>query len=99
MKNCYVYIHKKADTKEIFYVGIGNQLKYKRAYELTKTRRSKEWTQVFEKHGVEVEIYADNLTRKQAIEIEISIIDKYGRIDLGTSIKVNMTKGGDGFYE
>ena len=99
MKNCYVYIHKKADTKEIFYVGIGNQLKYKRAYELTKTRRSKEWTQVFEKHGVEVEIYADNLTRKQAIEIEISIIDKYGRIDLGTGVLVNMTKGGDGFYE
>ena len=97
MKNCYVYIHKKADTKEIFYVGIGNQLKYRRAYQITGNRRSKEWMKVVKKHGVEVEIYADNLTREQAIEIEISLIEKYGRIDLGNGVLVNMTKGGDGF--
>jgi hypothetical protein len=97
MKNCYVYIHKKADTKEIFYVGIGNQLKYRRAYQITANRRSKEWLKVVKKHGVEVEIYADNLTREQAIEIEILLIEKYGRIDLGNGVLVNMTKGGDGF--
>lgn len=97
MKKCYVYIHKKADTKEIFYVGIGNQLKYRRAYQITENRRSKEWMKVVKKHGVEVEIYADNLTREQAIEVEISLIDKYGRIDLGNGVLVNMTKGGDGF--
>lgn len=97
MKNCYVYIHKKADTKEIFYIGIGNQLKYRRAYQITGNRRSKEWMKVVKKHGVEVEIYADNLTREQAIEMEIFLIEKYGRIDLGNGILVNMTKGGDGF--
>lgn len=97
MKNCYVYIHKKADTKEVFYVGIGNQLKYRRAYQVTANRRSKEWTKVVEKHGVEVDIFADNLTREEAIEIEISLIEKYGRIDLHNGCLVNMTKGGDGF--
>ena len=99
MKNCYVYIHKKADTKEVFYVGIGNQLKYRRAYQVTANRRSKEWARVVEKHGVEVEIFADNLTREEAFEIEISLIKKYGRIDLGNGCLVNMTKGGDGIYE
>lgn len=99
MKNCYVYIHKKADTKEIFYVGIGNQLKYRRAYQVTANRRSKGWAMIVEKHGVEVEIFADNLTREEAFEIEISLIEKYGRIDLGDGCLVNMTKGGDGIYE
>lgn len=96
MENCYVYIHKKADTKEIFYVGIGSQLKYKRAYQMYSTKRNSIWNRIVKKHGVLVEVINDNLTREQAVSIEIELIKKYGRIDLGTGVLCNMTNGGDG---
>lgn len=43
-----------------------------------------------------IEIVASNLSRDEAIELEIELIEKFGRADLGLGPLTNMTKGGDG---
>lgn len=87
-----VYQHKTKDTNEIFYIGIG--VVRKRAY--SKHGRNKHWKNVVSKHGYYYDIIFDNVTRKEAIEIECYLISYYGRRDLNTGILVNMTGGGDG---
>ena len=46
-----------------------------------------------------IEIVASNLSREEAIELEIELIEKFGRADLGSGPLTNMTKGGDGTVE
>lgn len=87
-----VYRHRRLDTNEIFYVGIGKELK--RAY--NKCKRSNWWKKINNKTEISVEILADNLTYDDAKELEIFLIELYGRKDLGTGPLVNMTDGGDG---
>lgn len=90
-KTC-LYLHTKSESKEVFYVGIGNA---RRPYAKGK-RRSKLWRRVVNKYGYEVIILADNLTREQACDMEKYLIKYYGRRDLGTGTLVNMTEGGEG---
>ena len=85
-----VYRHRRLDTNEIFYIGIGND---KRPYDFNK--RSKWWLKIFNKTKINVEIIAKNLTREDACELEMFLISEYGRRDLGTGSLVNMTDGGD----
>jgi hypothetical protein len=47
----YIYFHKQADTKEVFYIGKGTN---KRAWH--KTRRNKYWKNIVKLHGYEIEI-------------------------------------------
>jgi hypothetical protein len=90
----YVYQHKRLDTNEVFYVGIGDGEDYKRAYN-TKGR-TKWWKNIVSKCDYKVEILKDNLTWEQACDKEKYYIKKYGRgIDGG--MLVNITEGGDGF--
>jgi len=96
MENYYVYIHRKADTNCIFYVGVGSQKNYKRAYQTTKSKRSDLWHKIVNKHGLIVEVLYENISKENAFSIEIDLISKYGRIDLGNGILCNMTGGGDG---
>jgi hypothetical protein len=88
-----VYRHRTADTHEVFYVGIGTTTK--RAYAFAKSRNA-HWTNVYKKHGVIVEIVAEDISWEQACELEQLMIQEYGRRDLGTGCLVNMTDGGDG---
>jgi hypothetical protein len=90
----YVYLHKRADNNTVFYVGIANGIKYKRANE--KARRSNLWKNIVSKYNYFIEIYRDDLSYEQAKEIETQLIKKYGRIDLKTGTLANMTAGGDG---
>jgi hypothetical protein len=90
MKTHYVYVHKKATTGEIFYVGKGRG---NRAYQKDRGRH---WKAIVEKHGRTVEIVADNLPEQEAFALEIKLIALYGRKDKGLGSLVNYTDGGDG---
>lgn len=90
----YVYRHIRLDKNEPFYIGIGKDATYKRAYQCSKTKRSEFWHNIAIK-GYEVEILMDNLTWEQACEKEIEFISIYGRKDLGQGTLVNLTNGGE----
>lgn len=61
----YVYIHRNPTTKEIFYVGKGRA---GRAYSIGG--RSKQWMGYVKEHGKEVELLYNDLTEKEAFNLE-----------------------------
>jgi hypothetical protein len=89
--NNVVYLHRRKDNGEIFYVGIG---KKNRPY--SKSKRNKFWNAVAEKCGWSVEIICEGLSWDDACKKEIELIKQYGRRDLGEGILTNMTDGGEG---
>jgi len=86
-----VYLHRNPKTQEVFYVGIGVET---RAKDFSK--RSIFWSNYKNKYGVEVDIIRKGLTSKEAQSIEVELIEKYGRRDLGTGSLVNLSHGGEG---
>jgi len=86
-----VYFHINSDTKEVFYVGIGN---IKRPYQ--KSHRSTFWKNYTNKYKYEVQIVHTDVTWEEACEKEIEYISEFGRRDLDTGSLVNMTNGGEG---
>lgn len=94
--NWYVYRHLKPNG-EVFYIGIGNQNKFKRAYDSSKSRRSQYWINKVKKYpNYEVQILTTKLSKEVASEIETTLILWYGREDLSKGTLVNLTDGGDG---
>jgi hypothetical protein len=87
-----VYQHKRNDTGDIFYIGIG--LKESRAYD--KRKRSKYWNKVVNKAGYSIDILYKDISWDEACEIEKSLICEIGRSDLGLGSLVNLTDGGEG---
>jgi group I intron endonuclease len=90
----YVYIHKKKNTDEIFYVGIGTAKNYARS--IKKQGRNDIWNKIALKYGFTVEIIYDNITWEEACEKEKEFILLYGRKDINTGTLCNMTNGGEG---
>jgi len=90
----YVYKHIRLDTNEVFYVGIGTQDKYKRAF--SKKSRNVFWKNITSKTEYLVEIISDNITWEEACIKEKQLILELGRRDLKLGTLVNMTDGGDG---
>lgn len=84
----YVYVHKTADTGNIFYVGKGCR---NRAY--STNRRNVFWQRVVKKHGFIVEIIYSGLTEQDAFKIEIDTI--YNLRLYGERL-TNLTVGGEG---
>jgi hypothetical protein len=81
----YVYVHRKATTGEVFYVGKGFG---RRAW---STHRSKYWHNISKKHGFCVEIVKSGLQEWYSFELECQLIALYGR-----DVLCNMTDGGEG---
>ena len=73
-----VYIHKRIDNGEVFYVGIGKTEKRAKS----KDKRSKFWKDYVNLHNYEYEIVLDNILWKEACEKEIELISFYGRRDM-----------------
>ena len=72
-----VYIHKRRDNGEVFYVGMGNR---DRAY--TDKGRNYLWKYVSKVYGINVEIVKDGLTKEEALKLESQLIDEYGRTEI-----------------
>jgi len=89
-----VYEHIRNDTNEVFYVGIGNE--EKRAF--VKCKRNPYWKHIVNKVGHSVNIIHKDIDWEEAKKIEILLIEKYGRKDLGLGNLVNMTDGGEGVF-
>lgn len=96
MNNYYVYRHYKKNTNEVFYIGMGKEVNFRRSR--SKRYRNNHWHNIVNKYDFNVEIVAENLTEQEAIELEIFLIQSYGRLDLGTGCLVNMTDGGEGVF-
>lgn len=87
-----VYKHIRKDTNEVFYVGIGKDIK--RPY--YTTHRSNIWQAIVNKTDYDVIIIESGVSWERACDLERELIKKYGRRDLGLGSLVNMTDGGDG---
>ncbi len=91
MNDKVVYFHKRNDTNEVFYVGIGS---IERAH--TISGRSKWWKRIVNKVGYTIEIVHEGLTWDMATLLEIKYIKDFGRRNINTGILINMTDGGEG---
>ena len=84
LMNYYVYVYLRDDNTP-YYVGKG---KNNRAYS--------------KKHRVEVPdkskiiILNENMSEREALDMEVELISKYGRIDINSGCLENKTNGGDG---
>jgi len=85
-----VYQHRRKDTNEVFYIGIGKD-KY-RPYQTIN--RNKHWTNTVNKVGYSIDILIEGLSYEEACRVEEGLIESYGRRDLGTGNLVNMKEGG-----
>jgi hypothetical protein len=88
----YVYQHIRLDTNEVFYVGVGKRKG--RAH--THYGRNKYWHHIINKVGYSIQIIAENISYKEALDLEKNLIKTIGRKDLGLGSLVNMTDGGEG---
>lgn len=84
----YVYLHRKASTGEIFYVGAGRKHRNK-----SRCGRSKFWLATVAKHGLEVELFATGLSFSDSRDLEILTISNLLRAGIRLC---NMTAGGEG---
>jgi len=96
MSTCYLYRHIRLDKNEPFYIGIGKELTYGRAYD--KSERSKYWKNVTSSTNYKVEIMLENLSWEEACKKEKEFIQLYGRKDLEQGTLCNFTNGGEGAY-
>ena len=80
----YVYLHKRLDTGEVFYVGKGCG---RRAN--VRSGRSAMWIRIAAKHGFSAEVIYQGLTEAQAFSVEASEIASRAPV-------CNFTAGGEG---
>jgi hypothetical protein len=98
----YVYLHRRKDNNQPFYVGVGGLLSFDNYQRANANNwkglrnRSDFWRNVVNKFGFTVEIVLDNCTKEEALLEEVRLIKLYGRQDIETGILVNHTDGGDG---
>lgn len=94
LNNSYVYLHRRLDTNDVFYIGIGSSLKFRRAFD--SSNRNKFWKNIVRKTNYIIGVIYKNITYEQACKYEINLIAMYGKRDLGLGNLVNMTDGGQG---
>jgi len=87
-----VYQHRRKDTNEVFYIGIGKSKNRARS----KRARNTYWLNIVNKFGYETDILIDGISWEEAIQVEIGLIKDIGRLDLKKGSLVNMTDGGEG---
>ena len=98
--NYYLYLHKRLDKDEIFYVGIGTKSKqdlkcgtYSRATQ--KHIDNAIWMAITAKTDCEYVIVCEKETREEVEKLETEYINKYGRKCDNTGTLANFTLGGE----
>ncbi len=86
-----VYQHRRKDTGEIFYIGIGKDIR--RAY--STEGRNARWQDIVSQSGYSIEILHKDIERDEAEAIEKSLIETHGREDKGEGVLCNRTAGGE----
>ena len=89
----YEYRLPESDGGHTYYVGQGN---YDRPYHSHPYRGYKRNPCIKPKDKNQIVIIKDNLTEQEAKDLEIELIAKHGRIDLGEGYLINRTDGGEG---
>lgn len=84
----YVYLHRRKDNNEVFYVGKGCGRRAR-----TRHKRSEWWQNVVSKYGYYIEFVEKGLSEQCAYDLEVETIKFYK--ECGHTL-CNMTKGGDG---
>lgn len=87
-----VYLHRRKDTNEVFYVGVGKNKR--RAF--VRAKRNPHWKAIVNKYDYNVEIAFKGLSYDEALTIEQELIALIGRSDKGEGPLTNMTDGGEG---
>lgn len=90
----YVYRHIRHDKNEPFYIGIGSDKDYKRAY--NDKKRNNLWHKIQSITTYDVEILIDNLTWDEACNKEKEFIKLYGKKCNNSGTLSNLTDGGEG---
>ncbi len=101
MNNCYVYRHRRVDNNQIFYIGIGSKKHSNQTSRIyyrarTKSRRNNFWHKIANKTDILIEIIYDNISWEDACELEILLIESYGRRDKKLGNLSNLSDGGEG---
>ncbi len=68
----YVYYHIDANTKEVIYIGKGNN---NRAWDFRDTSRNENWNNYKNNHNIDVKIIASNLSQEESLSIEKALIE------------------------
>lgn len=101
VKKYYVYGHYTNEDK-LFYVGVGTILnlkskthtqRYSRAYH-SKSKTAL-WKNVKEKHGLKVKILFEYFTKKEALDKERELVEKFGRRVMKEGYLTNISTGGE----
>lgn len=90
----YVYRHIRHDKNEPFYIGIGSDNNYNRAYQNKK--RNNLWHKIEKITSYDVEILVDNISWDQACIKEKEFIKLYGKKCDNSGTLSNITDGGEG---
>ena len=83
-KRFCVYLHKRSDTGEVFYVGSGTLT---RANTMSKSVRNSLWYSIYSSVGCNVEIHKQGLSKIEAEEIESALINSLKLTNNLTNIK------------
>jgi hypothetical protein len=95
----YIYVHRRPNTGEVFYVGKGSWSS-KKAYGRSKSleNRNPIWNRIVAKCGgkFDSEVVACFFEESDAFKLEVDLIAWYGRKNIGTGCLSNLTDGGEG---
>lgn len=93
----FIYVHRRSDTGEVFYVGKGTWTPLKKYVRSNATsKRNFHWKRVVAKSGgFTSEVVAEFSMEADAFNEEVRLIALYGKSNSG-GILCNMTDGGEG---